>query len=167
MSIEIYSWDDLPDDSKENVANLVSSYTQRELGEKPQMLPITPQEVFAKFTGATAMTGRVFAGYIAASKPIAHAGSKMSEIGSLWVPKGFRGQGIAHKLVKHISTNVSKKSVTPFSFCNPLSLGVFLDSDYRQAAQEEIPAESFGLCANCPAKPGTGCCDTTVIYEEK
>ncbi|MCA9347848.1 hypothetical protein KC867_00385 [Candidatus Saccharibacteria bacterium] len=165
MSLEIYNWEDLPANNQESIANLVSSYTQGQLGEQPQMLPVTTKEVCAKFSGAVAMACGTFSGYVAAAQPIAHAGSTMSEIGSLWVPLNYRGQGIAQKLVGHISSDVSNKDVVPFAFCNQLSLGVFLVSGYTHAKPEEIPVESFSFCSNCPAKPEAGCCDTTLVYK--
>jgi predicted GNAT family acetyltransferase len=165
MNLEIYNWNSLPEHSQYTIANLVALYTQGELGEKPQMLPLTTEDVWGKFTGAVAMTGEEFMGYVAAAKPTTHLGYKMSEVGSLWVPSEHRGQGVAHELVQKVSQDVQAKSVTPFAFCNPLSLGVFLGSNYVEAKAEEIPPDSFGLCSGCPMQPKSGCCDTTVLYK--
>lgn len=165
MSIEIYGWDDLPTKDQVYVADLVASYTQGEMGEKPQMLPVTAQEVQDKFMAVIATSEGVFAGYAAAAQPASHVGQEMSEVGSLWVPSEYRGQGIAHKLVQQVSEKVQQRSVVPFAFCNPLSVNVFLNSGYAEAAPEEIPVEAFSLCASCPMKPVAGCCDTTVVYK--
>jgi hypothetical protein len=164
MSLEIRNWCDLPTDSQNYTASLVASYTQGELHETPQMLPVSKQEIFAKFAGAIAFIDDTFCGYIAAAQPLTHGGLVMSEVGSLWVPFKDRGQGIAHQLVTYISQSMHKEGTIPYAFCNPLSLGIFKSSGYAEAVAEAIPIQAFGLCASCPMKPKVGCCDTTLLY---
>lgn len=164
MSLEIYNWNELPPATQEGVANLVAAYTQGNLDESPQMLPVTKEEVFAKFAGAVAYAGEAFGGYVAAAQPLSHAGSEMTEVGSLWVPFSQRGQGVAHRLVQYLSQHLYGQGKIPYAFCNPLSIGVFLNSGYTEAGVADIPALAFTLCAYCPKKPVTGCCDTTVVY---
>lgn len=164
MHVELYNWEELCVEKQTEVAAVVSAYTQGELGEKPQMLPVTRQDVTEKFAGVIAMAEGVFSGYVAATTPVKHMNGEMSEVGSLWVPKTYRGQGVARALVGHISEVIWQKGVVPYAFCNPLSIGVFKSSGYEQSGPEAIPVEAFRLCMGCPKQPDEGCCDRTVVY---
>ena len=164
MNIELYNWEELNPSNQIEIAALVSSYTNGDLYENPQMLPVSTQEIFAKHMGVVAMTGNVFTGYVSSTIPMTHEGKDMSEVGSLWVPAAHQRQGIAHKLVETISLAIYRADVIPYAFCNPSSKPVFLDSKFSDASYETIPPKAFVLCANCPKKPLNGCCDSTVIY---
>ncbi|MBP7766901.1 GNAT family N-acetyltransferase [Candidatus Saccharibacteria bacterium] len=164
MSIEIYGWDELLPEDKELIASSVESFTNGNTGEKPQMLPVTKQGVYNKFLAAVALSEGEFMGYVAADTPLRYNETTMVEIGSLWVPSQQRKRGIARSLVSYLTLAVEQEDITPFAFCNQSSIDVFLGSGYNRAMPEDIPPVAYGLCSECPLKPDTGCCDTTVIY---
>lgn len=165
MSLEINKFELLSDSTQEEVAKLVSEYTNGVLGEKPQMLPVSEQDIFNKYTGFVALDSSVFAGYIGATWPEEHNQEYMPEVGSLWVPKEFRGQGLAGKLLGIVGVNLSSVGDLPYAFCNPLSLPVFIGAGYKKAKTNEVPVTAFDTCVKCPAKPLDGCCDTVVILK--
>ena len=167
MSLELHIFGEMLDDEQFKIANLVSSYTKGELGESPQMLPVTPEEIFGKYLGVVATKDGIFAGYVGATKPALHNGLYMPEVGSLWVPKAYRKMGIAQAIVQCISITLDVTGHIPYAFCNPLSSGVFKHANYEEAASDEIPAMAFLACASCPKKPINGCCDTVMKYGGK
>lgn len=179
MSVKIVDFKDLQPQSQLIVAERVSDYTKVKLGEKPQMLPVEPGEVEAKFCGAVALTevmekfcgtvvlaleDRVLCGYIGAAPIEVHGTQEMTEVGTLWVPTKYRRQRIAHSLVAAVTKKVLFRGVLPYAFCNKLSLPIFTDSGYLESEPEKIPTGAFSACQRCPAKPENGCCDTIVLY---
>lgn len=164
MSLEIVKFNILPQSNQLEVATLVSDFTNGRMGEQPAMLPMKAEDIFAKHTGSVAMRDGVFAGYVGALHPETHQGQPMSEIGSLWIPKGHRRHGIAHELVGDIRDDLVGEGIRPFAFCNDLSLKIFQQSGFVTQAIEAIPDSALSLCATCPLKPAAGCCDTVVVW---
>lgn len=165
MSLIINKFDGLNSSSQQEIANLVSLYTTGELGEKPQMLPVSPAEILEKRMGFVALYKSNFAGFIGAKHPEDWNGRLMSEVGSLWVPESFRKRGIARKLVQIISYELTKLGELPYAFCNSLSLPIFSSLGYRPAGTKEMPSCAYAACIDCPMKPSKGCCDTALIFK--
>jgi len=166
MSIDIQLFSELPEAQKAEVAKLLSAYTNGELGEAPQMLPVSPEDIYNKHIGLVALESGAAVGYVGALAPETWSGKPMSEVGSLMVLPAFRRQGIAHKLVGAISHIMAAVGELPYAFCNPSSIGVFGESGYAEAVAGEVPPSAFSACNKCPMKPPTGCCDKVVIYKE-
>lgn len=162
--LEFVTFRTLPAGVQDEFAKKISNYTNGLEGEQPQMLPVEPEDIHTKM-GLVALRDREFAGYIGALDPIEHHGSWMSEVGTLWVPEGYRGQKIATILSLGMSLLLENDGVTPYVFCNPLSQGVFAGIGYVQAAGSEVPTVALEACATCPSKPASGCCDTILIKE--
>jgi ribosomal protein S18 acetylase RimI-like enzyme len=167
-SIEISEFEDLADKTKQEVSEAVAAFTNGQLGEQPQMLPVSPEDIYKKYAGFVAFIQGVFAGYIGAAGPEEFKGKPMAEAGSLWVPKEYRGLGIAHKLVGTVSNHLISGGILPYAFCNPLSEKIFEDNNYVQSLSSEIPESALTDCADCPMKPSDGsCCDSILIYGGK
>ena len=164
MNLEIQSFNLLSSATQADVAELLSAYTNGQLGETPQMLPVTEEVVHSKYAGFVALQAGELAGYIGAAQPEEWNGVSMPEVGSLWVPKQFRKRGIAHKLLSAISTQLVEDGVVPYAFCNSLSEVIFKQTGYEDALPTEVPPSAFSLCAACPMKPAQGCCDKVVIF---
>ncbi|MCX6728118.1 MAG: GNAT family N-acetyltransferase [Candidatus Saccharibacteria bacterium] len=164
MEYEIKKFSDLEYAMQNDVANKVAAYTNGELGEIPQMLPVQPEDVFKKFVGFVALHETTFAGFVGSADPIEWAGLLMPEVGSLWVPKEFRNHGVANSLVRTISDYLLGEGLQPFAFVNPKSNSIFNRNGYLDAVNGEIPDSAFGLCKGCKHKPANGCCDRVVIY---
>jgi N-acetylglutamate synthase-like GNAT family acetyltransferase len=164
MEIVYKEFENLTKKLQYQVAQATEDYTFGRTEEIPQMLPTTKEEVFAKYLGYIAFSGDNFAGYIAAIKPVVWRGREMTEVGSLWVPSGFRSQGIAHNLVGLISGKLTEASILPYAFCNRLSLPIFESSGYKPAKDANFPPEAHAACQTCPTKPRQGCCDEKMIY---
>lgn len=167
MSVNIEQFTNLEPDFQKYVAELVCSYTNGEQGEKPQMLPMEESGIFAKHVALVALNGDQFAGFISASKPEGWQRHDMSEVGSLWVPKKFRGRGYAHELVGTISESLVREKIEPYAFVNLLSSPIFRSLGYTAARCFEVPSSAFDLCENCPSKPNKGCCDQPLVYKLK
>ena len=165
MNVETIKFTTLDALTQQYVAGQVSDFTNGRLGEQPQMLPVTPEDIISRHCGVVAMSENIFCGYIGAESPDSYKGNNMSEVGTLWVPDSFRHQKIASRLVKAATEEVASKGSVPYAFCNPLSLTVFTRSGYDPAEAAEIPAVAFNACKDCPVKPMSGCCDTTVVYK--
>lgn len=165
MNIEIVKFNDVGEGFQHSIANQTSLYTSGFTEEKPQMLAISPEDIFKKYMGYVAVSGDEFCGYIGSSLPQRWNNSSMSEVGTLWVPKAHRNQGLAHELVKKISGSLVEEKVSPYAFCNSLSESIFLDSGFQETTSNNIPPSAFDLCAFCPKKENDGCCDKMVIYQ--
>lgn len=165
MSLIIDKFDSLDSSSQQEIAGLISSYTTGGMGEKPQMLAVSPVAILEKHIGFVALQEGNFAGFVGAKKPEDWNGNLMSEVGSLWVPEGFRERGIAHKLVEVISNELTELGKLPYAFCNPLSLPIFSSLGYKPAIAKEMPAHVYDACVDCPMKPSRGCCDTALIFK--
>lgn len=164
MSFELHNFGELPEATQNEIANRVSAYTNGQLNEQPQMLPISSNEIFEKQVVLVALQNEAFAGFIAATWPEEHGELTMPEVGTLWVPAEFRGQKIAHALADTISTGLFLAGQVPYAFCNSLSLPILTDVGYAVAKETAIPPTAFTACKNCPMKPENGCCDTPVLY---
>lgn len=165
MKVEIVDFGEIQQSQQEMVACLVSKYTHGEAGESPQMLPVSAEDIYRKQFGLLALTGEIFCGYIGATKPTNHNGIQMPEVGTLWVPRKYRGNEIAQLLVKKATRQAVDSNMKPYAFCNQLSLGIFEKSGYQIKNTEDVPASALSECAKCPVKPASGCCDTIVVYE--
>jgi hypothetical protein len=165
MSVEYYFFNSLLVPKQEEVADMVSAYTTGQLGEKPQMLPVKPAEIWKKHVGVVALEDEVFMGYIGATEPQQHNGLMMPEVGSLWVPKQHRNKGVAHGLISVVSRSLRELQNTPYAFCNPLSKPIFERSGYIEAAADSVPSSAFSACGPCPMKLDLGgCCDEVLVF---
>ncbi len=164
MDFEIQKFSEVGHNLQIATAHLVAAYTNGELGDMPQMLPVSPEEIFNKHVGFIALSNDSFAGYVGAANPIEWGGHLMSEVGSLWVPDVFRKHGVANSLVQTMSEYLLEQSLLPFAFCNSKSNSIFKRNGYLDAVNGEIPDSAFGLCTGCKNKPANGCCDRVVIY---
>lgn len=162
-TIEIVSFEDCNAEKQELIANTISQYTNGMLEESPQMLPVTPEEVFKKTLGYVAISDNHFAGYVSASMSLHWRNQKMTEVGTLWVPQEYRKRGIAHNLVGLVTKKVNTLGLVPYAFCNSLSESVFKDSGYEVSGACSVPVSAFDLCKGCPKKPTSGCCDKIMI----
>lgn len=162
--LEIIVFGRLPVDTQDEFARKIAQYTNGLEGEQPQMLPVEPDDVRQRL-GLVALYNKEFAGYISATDPIEHNGSSMSEVGTLWVPRQYRGQKIATMLGVCMNVLLEKDGVTPYVFCNPLSNGVFTGIGFVPATGDDLPSGAFDACAICPVRPATGCCDVILKKE--
>jgi len=166
MNYEIEHLHADPEEEQLAIAQLIEDYTHGKLDETPQMLPVTVAEVMSKHIALRAKVNNTFAGFIGAISPVARHNQPMSEIGTLWVPKTFRGNGIAFNLIKAAQAELAQQGITSFAFGNPGSEPIFKAAGFSIALCSELPTNVFEACANCPAKPLTGCCDQPLIYRE-
>lgn len=169
VNIKICPFEDLTERNQKEIATYIAEYTNGNLDEVPQMLPVTSDDVYAKHLGfvtlaTTESAEDTFAGYVGASCPQEWQGQQMCEVGTLWVPQNFRKQGIAHGLVSAISQALVVQQKLPFAFCNPKSKPVFMQVGYVEAEVADLPPSAFGECAKCPVRPTNGCCDELFIY---
>ncbi len=164
MEFEIINFKDLPEKTQLSIASHVSSFTNGQMGEIPQMLPISIEEVFNKYDIDIGLYKSKFAGVIAANQLIEWNGLEMSELGTLIVDKEYRNHGFGFNLVEHMSSKLADQNIGSYAFCNHNSLPIFKKAGFVVAQTCEIPDEAFELCQSCPALPKSGCCDTTVIY---
>ena len=165
MYYQLRLFNSLPGEVQAETAGLISAYTKGELGEKPQMLPVEPIDIYQKHLGVVALRDDVFSGYVGATNPIRHNELKMLEVGSLWVPEQHRGKGVAHSLVSFITKSLLQLGETPYAFCNPLSKPIFIELGYVEGMPELIPPAAYSECERCPLKPANShCCDDALIY---
>jgi N-acetylglutamate synthase-like GNAT family acetyltransferase len=165
MSYEIHNMETLLSGFQLDIADQVSQYTKGNMGEKPQMLPVGPSDVLDKFIGYAALENGQLAGYMGAVTPEEHNLVGMSEVGTLWVPEQYRGQGIAHALIDIVTADVVGKDLKAYAFCNPLSQSIFEERGYAITGPESVPATALSACSTCPMKSlKKGCCDTILIY---
>jgi N-acetylglutamate synthase-like GNAT family acetyltransferase len=164
MTTETLPFNELPHSMQLSVAEQVSNYTNGLTGEKPQMLPATPQEIYNKHAGFIALSDGEFAGYIGATQPVVWNNTPMPEVGAFWVPKEFRGQGNGHKLVAAISQALKQAGELPYALANSVSEPIFTAQGYTAAQSHEVPTSAFDLCGNCPFKPALGCCDQPMVF---
>lgn len=166
MSYEIHNMETLSSGCQQDIADQVSEYTKGNMGEKPQMLPVDPSDVLDKFVGYAALENGQLAGYMGAVTPEEHNLVVMSEVGTLWVPEQYRGQGIAHALINIVTADVVGKGIKTYAFCNPLSQSIFEERGYEITGLESVPATALSACGTCPKKKSLkkGCCDTILIY---
>ena len=167
MSLEYIPFPELPPNEQEAIAQEIADYTQGKTGEIPQMLPVTPEEIFGKYAGWVALQNSEFAGYVGATDPEEWQEQQMSEVGTLWVPKAHQKQGIGHGLLGNITQDLTDQLIVPYGFGNKFSLQLFIDSLYTVADATAVPASALTLCVKCPAKPSAGCCDTIVVFRGK
>jgi N-acetylglutamate synthase-like GNAT family acetyltransferase len=168
MNFEISEFRNLDKNYQQGIAFLVSEYTKGNLGEKPKMLPIRVDEVYKKFEAYTVIAEGQFAGFIGAASPLPHNSFDMCEVGTLWVPKNYRGNKIAHALIGAITNKLVSVNTVPYSFANTLSYPIFIDMDYEEVVSSEIPTDAFNGCTICPdylLPRETICCDRTMIYK--
>jgi len=172
MKFEIgeYSYhffNDMPGVFQNMVSQFVSDYTNGKCGEIPQMLPVTKEEVFAKYLGLVVFKkDGGFAGYVGAKDPEEHMGQQMSEVGTLWVPERYQKQGLGTNLVVITSELLTLAGITPYAFCNQYSSGIFSKNGYVEAKPEMVKPSVYDDCINCPLFEIKGkCCDTLYIYE--
>jgi N-acetylglutamate synthase-like GNAT family acetyltransferase len=164
MDFEIVKFSELEIAMQNDVALNVAAYTNGQLGEIPQMLPVQPEDVFNKYVGFVALQDKSFIGFVGSAEPIEWAGMLMPEVGTLLVQKEYRMHGVANSLVRVISDYLLGEGLQPFAFCNSKSNSIFRRNGYLDAVNGEIPDSAFGLCTGCKNKPATGCCDRVVIY---
>lgn len=72
--------------------------------------------------------------------------------------EGCQHVGIGHRLLMSLLLANGEHPVIAFG--NAHSAPIFEKLGAKSADLGLIPAEAFALCANCPAKPPVGCCDT-------
>lgn len=166
MSLEIVMFSDLPPVRQMEVALQVSDYTNGRMGEQPLMLPVSPDEVLAKYSGAVALQDNVNAGFIGALVPEGWQGKAMSEMGTLVTFPEFRKQGVAHALVDTLAKDLASATIRPYALCNKFSLSIFQNNGFSIEPVDAIPANALTLCATCPSKPPEGCCDTVVVWNQ-
>lgn len=164
MNFNIHEFGGLHFDMQASIAEQVSEYTSGNMGETPQMLPITAEAVMQKHLGVVALHNDVLAGYVGATNPIFHIGTPMLEVGSLWVPGEYRKQGIAHMLIDAITSKLIENNYLPYAFCNSLSLPIFKNIGYFETCSKSVPSCAIEACFECPMKPKTDCCDTILVY---
>ncbi|HSX33598.1 MAG TPA: GNAT family N-acetyltransferase [Candidatus Saccharimonadales bacterium] len=166
LDIEIVPFTSLPEATQEQVARLLAAYTNGQLGELPQMLPVSAADIYAKHAGFTALHGpsSALVGYVGALPPALWNGQPMCEVGSLWVSPSFRKQGIAHAAVRTITAHLLAAHELPYAFCNPLSEPIFEQSGYREASSADVPSSALSACSTCPLQPAHGCCDKILVY---
>ena len=82
MSIEITNLNNFNPVDQQMFASYVSAFTNGELGEVPQMMPVTPDEVFQKQLAFVLHEGATPHGFIAASQSDMWHGSAMTEVGT-------------------------------------------------------------------------------------
>lgn len=170
-SVELRVFDHLTYERRLEIARALAAATTSSAEQPLQMLPITPEEVYAKYKGVVALVDGQFGGYVGAMQPLEHGVRTMSEVGSLWVPGEFRRHGIGTALTKSVSRLIQLDGITPYAFCNPSSKGIFDASGYRERTLRDVPEEAGSLCARCPKLGarvlGVECCDTVMVYEEQ
>jgi len=165
MSLEFKEFNSLPHGEQADIAGLIAAYTHGQLDEEPQMLPVDSADILDRHLGYVALKSGTFSGYIGAMHILAHKGLNMAEVGSLWVPKNSRHQGIAHKLIGLASGSLVAIQEVPYAFCNPLSKGIFTQMGYHEVDAQQVPPEALVACNSCPMKPANGdCCDDILIF---
>lgn len=169
MEFEIKLFSLLEPVQQQSVAQWVSDFTNGLLGELPQMLPVSVEDIYAKYIGFAAFYNDDPIGYIGATDPVPWRYAEMSEVGSLVVDRQYRGHGTGGKLIKRISTELTIKEKLPYAFTNPKSHPIFKLSAYAAACFLEIPDLAFDACSECPSKKNLAaneiCCDVLMIYK--
>lgn len=171
MKLTITHFGLLQPSEQTSTAETVAQYTQGGADEELQMLPVTVQDIFAKYVCYVAQDTEAeqpqFAGFIAATQPEIHGNNSMSEVGTMYIAPQYRKQGIATLLLHAITTDLEGQDITPFAFVNPNSKPIFTNTGYTKADTLQLPSSVFIPCQSCPMLPITGgCCDEQVIKEQ-
>lgn len=151
--------------------DIIVSFTNGGLSEKPQMMPVCERDILDKHIAIVALSEKgSFAGFIGATPLHPHNDKVMSEVGTLLVMQPHRKLGVGHILTEIATQRLVGARVTAYAFCNEKSLPIFTQFGYRPAAVDNIPPAAFEACDECPKKnlrnvaKGIICCDTPVIY---
>ncbi len=170
-----HDFHELSDEEKLWVAQVVSNYTKGLEEKGLQMLPQEPEDILAKHKAYVEMGHKLnyqdcthtkmVLGFIAATSPEAHNGQDHSEVGTLYVAKKWRRQGMAEHLTGIVTGALVQDGTVPFAFVNPLSMPIFVSDGYVPAKLSQLPPSVFDACATCPKKPVEGCCDVQLIKE--
>lgn len=133
-----------------NYAHQIAAESQPKNGSTPDVVPLSPRDVFRKQIGVVAFDGGRFAGYAGALEPEEHNGFLMTKVGSLMVPVVYRGQGIAGELVHMVSDATVERGQLPYAFCNEASFGAFGQNGYEHVSVDHLPTRALGARAVYP-----------------
>lgn len=165
-NINIYSFNQLPATRRFEMAKSISDYSKGLGGEDLQMLPVEPEDVYAKYVGSVAISKKEFAGYCGASLPEVAYGKTFSEVGTLFVVKKYRKSGLGLMLAESITKELINDDIEPYVFANSSSIGIFKKLGYMATPGHRLPPGIFEPCAKCPKNPvNKGCCDTVLAKE--
>ena len=185
--VVLIPFSELPEDRQQQVAEhmAIVTSTPDSHGKMPQMLSVKKDDVLGR-RGVVALVDGEFGGYIGVMDPLnGPEDAKMAEIGTLWVEEKYRRhtpsggelpedvsnqekrrQSIAGQLTQKATELTMQERVTPYGFCNGLSLGIFAALGYESGTLDDVPSEAAELCHKCPLKPKgqRRCCDTVMVY---
>lgn len=174
----------------EEQQNIVATWLHTRTETVDNMLTVKEEEVNKKHLGIVALrytqdeTWEI-AGYIGAMAPEEHNGTKMSEVGSLYVEQSYRkhevlvdidkAEGKSNKALMRLSQALSHyatvaletRGIQPYAFCNRGSLPIFKRLEYAESTLRDVPTAAGDLCkTSCElyqACHPDKCCDTIVV----
>lgn len=143
--IEIKSLESLRPAEQAEVVSHVVAYTSGKMGEQPQMLAVSEDNLRTKEVLVGYSAGK-FAGVIATAAAL----NGMAEVGTLYVPEDQRGKSYATELVKAATSSSLGKGVMPYAFTNPSSQPIFESVGYEITTMGKLPPRSNRAVLNLP-----------------
>lgn len=137
-------------------AMAAAAYSTSAEAQEEGILPVTVKEINAAEIVIFGVVNKMFAGFVrtkeffSADDPLEEEDTTFVQIGSLFVPKDFRGLGIAHELIEVATDAVVGIGGIPYAFVNDTSRIIFEDQGYRPTIPGELPSEASSERGNMP-----------------
>ncbi|MCA9334301.1 GNAT family N-acetyltransferase [Candidatus Saccharibacteria bacterium] len=146
MSMELYTFSNLPHELQQQFAAEISTETNSQFGVEQKIVPVTMKAILQRGIGVVALQDEALAGYVG----VTNMYNGHAQVGTLVVPEHAQGSGVGKLLVANVTEHAVRVDLQPFAFCNPSSRSSFEAAGYTPALPGALPPEAHSQFNNQP-----------------